>query len=873
MSPRGRRQRDREIAEEIEAHLAEKIADLIEAGFPAAEARAQARREFGNAALYRESSREVWSWVWLETLWQDVRYGARMLRKNPGFTFVTTATLALGIAVNSSIFSVISGCLLKKPAVADPDHAVAVVATHPARAGERERISAVDFLAWRKANRVFSDLSAVDPFHDYNLTGSGEPERIAGMRVTANYFSVLGVQAFLGRTFLPGEGQPGRDHVAVLAYSVWKRRFASDPSIVGKTMALDGENYQIVGVLPASFRQVAFLSRLWTPLLLPAENPGSHARDARDFVVFGRLKPGVDLQRARVEMSALANRSEQAYPASEKGWSTDVMTLQEYGIQEDKIRAALMLLMAAVATVLILACANIANLLLARAAKRQQEIAIRTAIGAGRFRVIRQLLVESLLIALIGGTAGLIGAFWCIPVLRAGLSFNEYVAEISQSITLDHRVLAFTTLISVGAALLFGLAPAVRVSASDPQNTLRHGGRSGDLRRGWGRNVLVGSEIALAMVLVTGAGLIIKATAEELAGDFGFDPKRVVTAAVSLTGAQYHEPARRYAFFQTVVEKLAAMPGVEAAGVTNAPPFNSERRTFSIRGKPEMPVVERPKARYFLISPGEFHVLSIPLIRGRLLRESDTERAPRVAVVNRVFAERFFPGQNPVGRYVRLDIDAPDWSQIVGVAGNIKASYGPKDEDPQIYEPYLQAPMEPEMWLAARVSGDPNLVARGLRRAVWSVDPNQPVASVSTIAAMIDHQQGGDYIFDMLLAIFGAMALLLAAIGIYGVVSYSVAQRAHEFGIRMALGAHSGDVLRSVIGKGMLLAVLSMAAGLVLALPLPALFTSTLQGFRVHSLGIFAGVPVLLLFVVLLAIYIPASRAARTDPMEALRFE
>ena len=869
-----RRPLERELAQELESHLEEKVAELIESGIPETEALAQARRGLGNITLYKEISREVWAWTWLETLMQDMRYGARVLRRNPGFTIVAATTLALGIAVNSTIFSVISGWLLKKPAVSDPDHVVAVVSTNARRALDRGRISATDFSAWRDANHVFADLAAVDPYHDFSLTGGGVPERVDGMRVTANYFQTLGISALLGRTFLPGEDEPGRDRVVLLTYGIWKEQFGADSNIVGKTVALDGEKYVVIGVLPASFRQVEFLlSRLFTPLVLPKQEPQPKARDQRSLVVIGRLKSGVGLEQARTEIAGLARRAEQNDAASGKGWSANVMTLQEYGIQEDHIRPALTLLLTAVLLVLVIACANITNLLLSRAATRQHEIAVRTALGAGRVRVIRQLFVESLLIALIGGSAGLVAANWGIPVLRSAMGFNDYLTAMSAQITLDGNVVAFTCLVSIGSVLVFGLAPAIRVSGSDPQSAIRRGGRAGDLRRGWGRNALVGSQLALAVVLVTGAGLIIKATSEELGGDFGFNPKHVLTAAVSLTNARYRQPAQKIAFFQEVVEKLRAIPGVEAAGIANAVPFNAEQRTFMIQGQPAVPAAERPKARYFAISPGQLDVLGMPLFQGRAIHDSDNATTHKVALVNRVFAERFFQGKSPLGQYIRVDHNAPDWSEIVGIVGNVKASYGPKEQDAQIYESYLQVPADPEMWLAVRAAGDANFLAPALRRTVWSVDRDQPFAGVQTISSMIDQQEGGDYVFDALLGIFGALALLLAAVGIYGVVAYAVAQRTHEIGIRMALGAHRSDVLRSVIGQGMLLALVSAAFGLLAAALLPRLFGSMLQGYRVHGLAIFVSVPLLLLLVVLAAIYVPAWRAARVDPMEALRYE
>ncbi len=871
-----RRRADRELAQEVESHLEEKVADLMEAGMPEPEARQKANREFGNAPLYQEISREVWGWIWLEILLQDLHYGLRVLNKNRGFTVVAATTLALGIAVNTSIFSLFSGWVLKRPAVADPDRVVVVVSTNAKRDVRRGSIPAPDFLAWRDGNRVFQNLAIADVYHDVNLTGAREPERVPGMRVSAGYFDVLGIRPMLGRTFLPGEDQPGRSRVAVLSHTIWQRRFASDPQVIGKAVALDGQTYVVIGVMPAEFRLSLFLTQVWTPLVFSPQDLAPQARDARSYLIFARLKTGITIEKARAGMGTLARSAEQNNPASEKGWGANVLTLQEYSIQEQNIRAGLWLLIAAVALVLLIACVNVANLILARGSARRQEIAIRTALGAGRGRVIRQLLVESLLIAALGGAAGLLLAYWGVDLLRGTLHFNAGVSAIADDVALDRRVLAFTWLISMATALVFGLAPAIRVSAADPQTTLRQGGRSGDLRRGWGRHVLVGGEIALAVLLVSGAALMIKALSQEMGGDYGYDPGSVLTADLQLTGLHYQDPLRRVAFVRRVMEKLQALPGVEAVAVSDAIPFDAGKRTFRIQGQPLMPPADRPGARYGSVTPDYFRALGVPLIQGRAFRDSDADAAPPVAIVNRAFARRYFSGQESIGRYIAIDSREsaePVWREIVGIVPDMKTSFGPlKENDPQMYVPYLQI-RSADVACVVRVTGDPNAVAVGLRRAVWSVDPDQPVGEVGTIAHRVQELEGGDRVMNALLGVFAAMALVLAVVGIYGVVSYAVAQRKHEIGIRMALGAQRGRILRSMMGQGMLLATVSAGIGLVASVPLPGIFAAMFQQWRVRGAAIFLYVPLLLLGVVLVAIYIPASRAARTDPMEALRYE
>ncbi len=865
---------EQELEEELRFHLEQRINQEIAAGLTPEEARYSALRAMDGFEQRREECRDMRKVNFIENFVQDVRYGSRMLLNNRMFTIIAVVTLALGIAVNATIFSLVSGWLLKPPAVTDPDRVVAVVWDSSKRNVDRGWVPESNFLQWREGNRVFQKMAAADPYQDFSITGSGQPERLSGMLVSAEYFNVMGVKPLLGRTFLTGEDRAGHERVAVLSYALWQQRFAADPQVIGKTVALDGREFLVVGVMPAAFRLRMFLTQVWTPLVLHPEEATAKPREVRYHRIFARLKPGISLEQARAEMKTLAARVEKSAPVQEKGWTANVLRLQEFGIEEESIRKGLVMLMTAVALVLLIACGNLANLLLARGSSRQQEIAVRTALGAGRGRVVRQLLTESLLIAILGGSAGLVLAYWGIDLLRAALHFNAEIASLAADVTLDHRVLAFTVLVSMATAVMFGLAPALRISASDPQNTLRQGGRGGDMRGGWGRKALVGGEIALAVLLITGAALVTKATANELNGDYGYDSERVLTADLALTNSRYQDSSRRVAFVKGVLEKVQELPGIEGAGAASSLPFETGRITFRIRGGPILPASDRPGARYSAVTPDYFRVLGIRLLQGRSFGESDTAGTPRVVMINQAFANAFFAGRDAKGSYISIDngdeSGVPVWRQIVGIVPDIRTLSRP--HEPQVYEPYLQNPSGDVKFLV-RVSGDPNLLITGLRRAIWSVDKDQPIGALATIASRIGEMQGGDVVISTLMLIFGVLALILAGIGIYGVIAYAVAQRTHEIGVRMALGAQRAEVVRSVVIQGMTLAIAGAIIGLIVSAPLPRLFATFFEGWTVQSGPIFTGVAVVVLLVALAAVYIPASRAVRIDPMEALRYE
>jgi putative ABC transport system permease protein len=869
-----------DLSDEIQAHLEEKVEELVADGMSRKEAAAAARRQFGNVTLTEQDSREVWRWAAMEDLLMDVRFGARMLRTNPGFTAVAIVTLALGIAANTTIFSAVNGWMLRSPAIKDPGRVVVILSTDPAKGGwgwDQNPVSVPDFIAWRAQNHSFEDMVASQG-SDFALTGEGDPEWCSATRVSADYFNVLGVSVALGRNFLPGEDQPGRARVVILSNGLWQRRFASNPKVIGAAVRLNGDTYEVVGVMPKGYKLGYYGPQLWTPLVFSPQSVLPAAREEHNLAVVARLKSGVSGETANAEVAALAQRSEQAYPGTSKGWSARAMPIQEYIAAEFKY--AMRMHMGAVVFVLLIACVNIASLQLTRAAARQREIAVRAALGAGRFRLVRQLLVESLLIALAGGGLGLLLAWWGVDLLRSALNWTDYVRVMALEVTIDHTVLAFTLGASVCAAILFGLAPALHGTALDLHSTLKEGGRASSQGRTRNRThrILVTAEIALALPLLVGAGIFVVDFLYRTYGGYGIDPNHVLTANISLSSARYKDPAGQVAFFQEAIQWLEALPGVISAGATDTlVPGEDERVvTFSIAGRPAVLRAERERTDYFTITTDYLRVQQIPLIRGRSFLPTDNAQTPPVAVVDQAFVHRYFPNEQALGKRLRLDTgasDRPDWSEIVGVVGDVKDWQ--ENQKGKAYEPYSQRPSS-AMTLLVRTSSDPTAFAPMLRRAVWGVDKDQPITHVQTMNQVIaDYRAGGITVCTMM-GTFAGLALGLAAVGVFAVMAYTVAQRTNEIGIRMALGAKRSDVLRMVVWKGVVLGTVGVGIGLALAVPLmwlrPGSAEEELLPFH-QRIAVFLAAAFLIGLAALLASYFPARRATQVDPIVALRHE
>ncbi len=835
----------------------------------------------------------------------DVRVSFRSLAKRPGFALLVVLTLALGIGAPVAIFSLVSEVMLHPLPYEDPDRVVMVWERPPRY--DRFAVSPANFLDWKEQNQVFEDMAATMRA-TVNLTGSGEPERLRGHRVSASFFPMLGVQAALGRTFLPEEDQPGGERVVVLSHGLWQRRFDSDPSVVGRTVSLDRESYTVIGVMPRGFRDFSNIFsteevKLWLPYPFASDAPT--VRDARRLRVVARLKPDVSLARAQGEMDLIAQRLVEAYPEafwrahdSDENWGIRVAPLQRELVYQ--VRGSLLVLLGAVAFVLLIACVNVANLFLVRVADRRNEIAIRAAIGAGRGRLIWHVLKEGVLLTLLGGAAGLVLAGWAVKLLVA-LSPVD-VPRLDQ-VGIDGRVLGFTLLIATFTVLAVGLTPALRASRPRLTESLKEGGaRAGTgLGRRRAREVLVVAEIALAVVLLIGAGLMANTLLRLQAVHLGFNPDDVLMTRVYLPRTKYAEATglseRGYtvwtvrtehtAFVQDVLRRMNALPEVESAAAINYPPASGQGwgLWFDIEGRAPTSPQEGPAAMVKSITPGYFRTMGISLLRGRAFTERDGAGAPGVAIINQAAAREFWGEEDPVGTRVRMQDGVRDDErsfEIVGIVGNVKQAGLDAEREPILYMPYFQQAKAYVDWqigfrmgiyFVARSRADLSSLAPAMRRAVWDVDPDQPIRQMLTMDQQVAESLSARRFYAYLLGSFAVVALVLASMGIYGVMSYSVSQRTHEIGVRMAMGAERGDVLRQVVGRGLLLTVAGVVLGLAGSIGLTRFISSQLYGVGATDPVTLAGVSLLLVGVALAACYRPARKAAGVDPLAALRYE
>jgi len=811
----------------------------------------------------------------MNTFGQDLRYGFRMLWKSPGFTLVTVLALALGIGANTAIFSVVNTVLLR-PLPYPNGERIVFIGEWSQQVPEMS-VSYPNFLDWQAQQQTMEQIAAFRSAN-YVLTGIGEPERLDGRQVSSGFFNVLGVTPTLGRNFSPDEDKPGAHPVALISHGFWQRRLGGDPSIINKPLQLNNESFTVIGVLPQTFEWQSPVD-VFVPIGLRSDQSSMTARGNHPGIyVLGLLKPNVTVEQARIEIKTIAERLAQQYPDTNGGQSAVLDSLQARAVED--IRPALLILLAAVGFVLLIACANVANLLLARAASRSKEIAIRTALGAGRGRIIRQLLTESMLLSVMGGALGLLFAMWGIDALLAALP-EDLPRLLVSRIGLDLPVLLFTLVVSILTGLLFGLAPALQASKSNLNETLKDGGRtSASAGRQRVRNLLVVSEVALSLLLLVSAGLLIKSFSRLQQTELGFDPTNVLTLRVPLPEARYKESGQVGNFWDELLRRVRALPGVESAGLTRGLPMNGGIESgVMVEGQETTNPKDAVVAVNLYAEPGYFKTMNIQLVSGRFLSEQDTIDAPLAAMVDEMFVARFFPNADPIGKRLRIGGDRAPLRNIVGVFKHMK-HYGPDEEGRvEIYTPYKQIPAENfaaanrGLWLAVKTKGDPTSLAPAIRNEVLQIDKDQPISNISTMEQIVAATVAPQKFATWLLAVFAATAMLLAAIGIYGVMAYSVTQRTHEIGIRMALGAGRRDVLRMVVSQGMKLALVGVALGLVGAFALTRLMSSLLYGVSATDPLTYGGVSLLLASVALLACLIPARKATRVDPMIALRYE
>jgi len=865
-----------QLDDEIREHIETETQDNIARGMSPEEARYAAVRKFGNVTRVKEDTREVWSFVWLEQLLQDVRFAVRMLCKSPGFTAVAIFTLALGIGANSAMFSVVNGILLRSLPFKEPSRLVTVLDTKPSKGVDWLYVSPNRFEEWVRRNTTFDQIAAAENCF-FKLENHGAPILLQGGCATASFFPMLGVQPFLGRLFTPEEDRPGGNTVAVLSYGCWKEKFGGDPAAIGKTIrrtANDAE-FTIIGVLPADFKFATEDFALWAPI---NTDPNYRDRDDHHLLVFARLKDGVTLPQAQAQMDGVAQQLASEYPTTSAGWGITVRPLQRFYSGVRNIRQTLWVLLAAVGFLLLIACANVANLLLARATVRRKEIAVRLAVGATRSRLVQQLMTESLLLGVMGGATGFLLARLAFKSMMA---VAPYIPSFRpNAIQMDNEVLAFATVTAIVASVAFGLTPALRTSRLDLNDALRDAGRGtrGNRRDRLTRSLLVTSEIALAVVLVGGAGLLIESYRNLQTDRLGFNPNNIlVSTFCCLDEAHYRTPSDTSAYYTQLFERLRELPGVESVSGTDDLPlrqFQGAGSAFEVQGRPAAEPGSEPTADFFLVEPRYFETMQIPLLRGRSFTDHDNEHSASVVLINKSLAQRLWPDQDPIGQQLRplVGDPSPRWYRIIGVVADAKQRGLGTEQRSTIYRTIYQSTAR-YTFVLVRTHPDPLSMAAAVKNTIASLDRGLAFGVVQTLDQQLAQSVSTQRFSMTLLALFGGLALSLAAIGVYGVTAYTAAQRTHEVGVRRALGAQPADIVKLVLGEGLRLSLVGVVVGIACALALTRVMRNLLYGVSTTDPITFFTVSAVLVGVALAACYLPARRAARVDPIVALRFE
>ena len=858
---------DQELDEEMRFHLDRQIEQNIENGMSHEEARLAALRSFNRVDQSKEECRDARGVSIVENILRDVSFSSRVLLKNYAFTIVVILTLALGIGANTAIFSFANGILLRPLPYAQSDRLTAINETAPKRGIDLMSVSYPNFLDWREQNTVFEGMGTYFGSNRFALSGAGEPISIRGARISYGTLETLRVAPQLGRTFTVNEDRPEEDAVVILGHELWQRNFGGDPNIVGQKIVLSNRPRTVVGVMPPNFR-FPEIAELWVPLALTTQ---TFTRTDHGLSAIARLKDGVSVEAAQAEMHNIAARIEQQHPVTNEGLGVKVTSLHKYLTGD--YRDGLIILLGIVGCVLLVACVNVANLMLARATARQKEFALRAALGAGRWRIVRQLMVESLLLALVGGVLGFALSIWALRLLLTSIPIQ---LPFWMNFSIDLRVLGFTIAITVLTGLLFGAAPALQTSRVDLNDTLKEGGRGAGVGRGRSRSFLVVTEIALSLVLLVCAGLMIQSFLRLRSVNVGLDPTNVLVSSYHLPFAKYREDEQRAAFYKQLLERVRALPGVQAASATATLPLGGGNwgRSLTVEGYPVLAVGQAPMIQHTVVTPNYFRTMGIPLLSGRDFTDSDARGSQLVTIVDERLANEYWPNQSPIGRRIRFGPpeDNEPWHTIIGVVGTVRHERMQEDTAKSVYLPHQQIPAN-GMAVMTRTSSEPKELVAAIRREVAQLDPDLPVSKVITMNEVIDEAIWQPRLYATLFAVFAGGALLLALIGIYGVMAFLVQTRTHEIGVRMALGATARDVFKLIVGRGMKLTVIGVLIGVAGAVGATRLMHSLLFNTSATDPIVFILISLLLAFAAFLACYIPARRAAKVDPLIALRYE